>query len=122
MCLIPTNYVSRCQNDKHVYYLNIALENIDPDKIRMHICWGNYSAPHNFDINLEAIVTEIFKAKPTYILLESANHVHNYDIEIFKRIKFPEDKKLVLGLIDTSSQHIETPNLIAKRIHQCAYN
>jgi len=105
---------------KHIYYLNKALENIDSDKIRMHICWGNYSAPHNFDINLEAIVSEIFKAKPTYILLESANHVHNYDIEIFKRVKFPEDKKLVLGLIDTSSQHIETPNLIAKRIIEAA--
>ena len=105
---------------KHIYYLNKALENIDSDKLRMHICWGNYSAPHNFDINLEAIISEIFKAKPKYILLESANHVHNYDIEIFKKIKFPEDKKLVLGLIDTSSQHIETPNLIAKRIIEAA--
>lgn len=101
---------------KHVYYLNKAIENIDPNKIRMHICWGNYSAPHNFDIGLESIATEIFKAKPKYILLESANHVHNYDIEIFRKIKFPQDKILVLGLIDTSSQHVETPNLIAKRI------
>lgn len=101
---------------KHVYYLNKALENIDSDKLRMHICWGNYSAPHNFDIHLKEIISEIFKAKPKYILLESANHAHNYDIEIFKEIEFPKDKILVLGLIDTSSQHVETPNLIAKRI------
>ena len=105
---------------KNVYYLNKALENIDADKLRIHICWGNYSAPHNFDINLKEIISEILKVKPKYILLESANHAHNYDIEIFKEIEFPKDKILVLGLIDTSSQHVETPNLIAKRIIEAA--
>ena len=105
---------------KHVYYLNKAVENIDPNKLRMHICWGNYSAPHNFDINLEVIAQEIFKAKPNNILLESSNHAHNYDIEIFRKIKFPEDKTLILGVVDTSSQHVETPNLIAKRLIEAA--
>ena len=81
---------------------------------------GNYSGPHNFDINLEAIVKEILKINVNKILLESANHSHNHEIEIFKKVKLPKDKILVLGVVDTGSQHIETPELIAKRLIEAA--
>ena len=105
---------------RNIHYLNKALENIDANKVRMHICWGNYSSLHNFDINIRKIIKEIFKAKPKQILLESSNHGHSNDIEVFKDIKFPEDKTLVLGVVDTSSRYVETPELISTRLINAA--
>ena len=91
------------QAEKQIEFLNQALENIPQSKIRMHICWGNYEGPHTFDIGLEKILPIILKAKVKYLLIESSNPRHAHEWKVFKNVKVPQDKVIVPGVIDSTS-------------------
>jgi 5-methyltetrahydropteroyltriglutamate--homocysteine methyltransferase len=100
--------------------LNSALENIAADRVRMHICWGNYEGPHHRDIPLAAILDEVLKAKPMGLLIESSNPRHAHEWNVFTERKLPDDKVLIPGVIDSVTNYIEHPELVAQRICQFA--
>ena len=100
----------------NIEVLNKALEHVEPDKCRAHICWGNYPGTHHCDIELETIYPYITRLKPTYISLESCNHRHAHEWELFRELPFPEDKVLMPGVIDTTSNTVEHPRLVARRL------
>jgi len=104
--------------EKQIEYLNNSLVDIPSDMIRMHICWGNYEGPHTHDISLEKILPIILKAKVKFFLIESSNPRHSHEWKIFKDIKLPQDKILVPGLIDSTSNFVEHPELVADRLIQ----
>ncbi|MDJ0875764.1 MAG: cobalamin-independent methionine synthase II family protein, partial [Desulfobacterales bacterium] len=102
--------------DLNVRALNHALSSVDPDRCRMHICWGNYAGTHHCDIDLKTIFKPIMNAKARYVSLEASNHRHAHEWTVFKELSFPEDKVLMPGVIDTSSTIVEHPDLVAQRI------
>jgi 5-methyltetrahydropteroyltriglutamate--homocysteine methyltransferase len=104
----------------HVEALNHALANVPADRIRMHVCWGNYEGPHNHDIDFFKIVRIILDAKPMGISLEAANPRHEHEWTIWSEIPLPDNKVLIPGLIDTSTNYVEHPELIAQRIVRLA--
>ncbi|MDP3551748.1 MAG: cobalamin-independent methionine synthase II family protein [Novosphingobium sp.] len=106
--------------EANVEALNAATANIPPEKMRMHICWGNYEGPHDHDIPLERVVDTIIKARPATILFEAANPRHEHEWKVWKEAKLPDHKILAPGLIDTCSNYIEHPELIAQRIERFA--
>jgi len=104
----------------NVEALNAATANIPPEKMRMHICWGNYEGPHDHDIPLERVVDIVIGARPATILFEGANPRHEHEWKVWKEAKLPDHKILAPGLIDTCSNYIEHPELIAQRIERFA--
>ena len=102
--------------NKHVEVLNKSLENIDPSKVRMHICWGNYEGPHTHDIGLNKIIEIAFKANVSKYLIESANPRHAHEWEVFESIKLPKDKIIIPGVIESTSNFIEHPDVVKHRI------
>jgi 5-methyltetrahydropteroyltriglutamate--homocysteine methyltransferase len=100
--------------------LNAATANIAPDRMRMHICWGNYEGPHDHDIPLERIIDIVLRARPATILFEAANPRHEHEWVIWRDADIPDDKLLAPGLIDTCSNYLEHPELIAQRIERFA--
>jgi 5-methyltetrahydropteroyltriglutamate--homocysteine methyltransferase len=96
--------------------LNHAVRNIPEDRIRMHICWGNYEGPHTHDLPLTDVLPLLFKAKPKGLLIEGANPRHEHEWEDWKTNKLPDDKVLIAGVIDTSTNFVEHPKLVAQRI------
>jgi len=106
--------------DRNVQALNNALCNIPADKVRMHLCWGNYAGPHHRDIPLKAIAERVLRAKPRHILLEGANPRHEHEWAVFKDVALPDDKVLVPGVIDSTSNYIEHPEVVAQRLTRYA--
>jgi 5-methyltetrahydropteroyltriglutamate--homocysteine methyltransferase len=104
----------------HVEALNAAVADIPADRMRMHVCWGNYEGPHTHDISLETILPIVLKARPSMLLIEGANPRHEHEWEIWSRHRLPEDKVLVPGVIDTSTNYVEHPELVAQRIARYA--
>jgi 5-methyltetrahydropteroyltriglutamate--homocysteine methyltransferase len=104
----------------HVEALNEALRDIPASQLRMHVCWGNYEGPHDHDIDVEKILPTILKAKPAAILFEAANPRHAHEWLAWSQAKIPEDKVLVPGVITSTSNYVEHPELIAQRICQFA--
>ena len=100
----------------HVDALNHALENIPEEKVRIHICWGNYEGPHTHDIGLDKIIEIAFKANVNKYLIESANPRHAHEWEVFESIKLPKDKIIIPGVIESTSNFIEHPDVIKHRI------
>jgi 5-methyltetrahydropteroyltriglutamate--homocysteine methyltransferase len=100
--------------------LNEAVADIPADRMRMHVCWGNYEGPHTHDIPLEVILPIVLRAKPSALLIEGANPRHEHEWEIWTRYTLPEDKVLVPGVIDTSTNYVEHPELVAQRITRYA--
>ena len=100
----------------NVEALNAATANIPRDAMRMHICWGNYEGPHDHDIPLEKIIDIILQARPATILFEAANPRHEHEWTVWRDAKLPDDTVLAPGLIDTCSNYVEHPELIAQRI------
>ena len=96
--------------------LNHALANVPADRVRMHICWGNYEGPHTRDIPLAKVLGALFKAKPSQLLIEGANPRHEHEWELWKSHKLPAGKTLVPGVLDTSCNFVEHPQLVAQRI------
>ncbi len=102
--------------NKHVEILNKSLENIDPSQVRMHICWGNYEGPHTHDIGLSKIIDIAFKANVSKYLIESANPRHAHEWEVFESVKLPKDKIIIPGVIESTSNFIEHPDVVKHRI------
>jgi 5-methyltetrahydropteroyltriglutamate--homocysteine methyltransferase len=100
----------------HVEALNHALANIPPEQLRMHVCWGNYEGPHHRDVPLADIVDIVFAARPSAISFEAANPRHAHEWTLFERVKLPEGKVLIPGVIESKSNFVEHPELIAQRI------
>ncbi|HTP71177.1 MAG TPA: cobalamin-independent methionine synthase II family protein [Burkholderiaceae bacterium] len=104
----------------HVEALNHALRNIAADRVRMHLCWGNYEGPHHCDVPLADVIDIVFRAKPGALSLEAANPRHAHEWALFQAVKVPEGKLLIPGLIESKSNFIEHPELIAQRIGRYA--
>lgn len=102
--------------ESNVEILNQALENIDQEKCRAHICWGNYPGTHHCDIDLSKIFNSIMGIYANYISIESSNHRHAHEWELVKNLSIPENKILMPGLIDTTSNTVEHPELVAQRV------
>jgi 5-methyltetrahydropteroyltriglutamate--homocysteine methyltransferase len=100
----------------HVEALNRALVNIPPEKVRMHLCWGNYPGPHHCDVPLEDIVDIVWKARPHAVQFEAANPRHAHEWSVFDHVALPEGKVLIPGVIEVQSNYIEHPELVAQRI------
>ena len=104
----------------HIEALNHALRNIPAEQLRLHLCWGNYDGPHHRDVALGDIIDVVFTAKPQAISLEAANPRHAHEWALFERVKLPDDKLLIPGMIESKSNFIEHPELIAQRIARYA--
>jgi 5-methyltetrahydropteroyltriglutamate--homocysteine methyltransferase len=104
----------------NVEALNAATARIAPEKMRMHVCWGNYEGPHDHDIPLERIIDIVLRARPATILFEAANPRHEHEWVVWADRRIPDDKLLAPGLIDTCSNYVEHPQLIAQRLERFA--
>ena len=101
----------------HVEVLNHATRNIAADRMRIHICWGNYEGPHDHDIDFRKVAPILVKAKPQALVVEAANPRHAHEWAVWKdEVKLPDDKILIPGVLDTSTNYVEHPELIAERI------
>ncbi|HEU0215230.1 MAG TPA: cobalamin-independent methionine synthase II family protein [Stellaceae bacterium] len=101
----------------HVEVLNHALRNVPAEMSRIHICWGNYEGPHDHDIDFRKVAPILVKAKPQALVVEAANPRHAHEWAVWKdEVKLPDDKVLVPGVLDTSTNYVEHPELIAERI------
>jgi len=104
----------------HVDVLNNALRNVPADRARIHICWGNYEGPHDHDIAFAKVAPILVKAKPMALVVEAANPRHAHEWAVWQEVKLPDDKILVPGVLDTSTNYVEHPELVAQRICQFA--
>ncbi len=101
--------------------LNHAVRDIPADRMRMHICWGNYEGPHDHDIPLEKILNIVLKGKPAGILFEAANPRHRHEWTVWRDAPLPDDKVLIPGCIASTSNYVEHPRLIAEQLCQYAH-
>ena len=104
----------------HVEVLNHALRNIAPEQLRMHLCWGNYEGPHHCDVPLADVIDIVFRARPSAIALEAANPRHAHEWQLFESVTLPEGKVLIPGVIESKSNFVEHPELVAQRIGRYA--
>lgn len=104
--------------ERHVEALNHALRNVPGDRVRMHICWGNYEGPHTRDIGLEAVLPAVLKAKPRALLFEASNPRHAHEWTVWQEAGIPDDYVLIPGCLDSSTNYVEHPELVAQRIRQ----
>ena len=105
----------------HIEALNHAVANIPADQLRMHLCWGNYEGPHHFDVPLIDIIDIVFLAKPSAISFEAANPRHAHEWTVFETVTLPDAKVLIPGVIDSKSNVLEHPVLIAQRLTRYAH-
>ncbi len=101
---------------RHIEAINTALRDVPADKVRLHVCWGNYEGPHHLDIGLEKIIDVVLRAKPATILFEAANPRHEHEWAVWREATIPDDKTLVPGVVDSTTNYIEHPELVAQRI------
>lgn len=102
----------------NVEALNAATKGLPQDRMRMHLCWGNYEGPHDHDIPLEKIIDIVLAARPSTILFESANPCHEHEWTVWQDAMIPDNKILAPGVIDTCSNYVEHPQLIAQRLRR----
>ena len=102
----------------HVEALNHALRDIDPARVRVHICWGNYEGPHVCDIDMDKVFSTLMKTRASYVLFETSNprHAHEWTVFRDRASEIPDDKVLVPGVVDTTTNFVEHPELVAERI------
>ena len=110
------DYLERIE--RHVAVLNHALRNVPANAVRMHVCWGNYEGPHHCDVEMATILPTLMRAKPAGLLFETANPRHQHDVEAFAAALrlIPDDKVLIPGVIDTTTNFVEHPKVVANRI------
>ena len=106
--------------NQHVEALNTALRNIPAERVRMHVCWGNYEGPHHCDVPMDIVLPIALRAKPQALLFESSNPRHAHEWTVFRDAKIPDDKILVPGVLDSVTNFIEHPMLVAERIERFA--
>ena len=110
----------RTEIELHVEVLNHALEGIDPDRVRIHVCWGNYPGPHHHDVPLAEILEAVYQVNASGLSIEGANPRHEHEWAVFAEIPLPSDKVLIPGVIDTCTNCIEHPETVAQRIERYA--
>ena len=106
--------------ERNIAALNGAIEGLPADRMRLHICWGNYEGPHSFDLPLLKIIDIAFKARIQAFSIEAANPRHDHEWEDLKTFKIPDDKILIPGVIDSTTNFVEHPKLVAQRIGRYA--
>lgn len=104
----------------HIEVMNHALASIPAEQLRLHLCWGNYEGPHHCDVPMADIIDLVFTARPSGISFEAANPRHAHEWELFERVKLPEGKVLIPGVLESKSNFIEHPELVAQRIGRYA--
>ena len=106
--------------ESHVEALNHALRDIPEDRVRVHICWGNYEGPHVCDIPMEKMFDTLMRTRARYLLFETSNPRHGHEWQVFadRRADIPEDRVLVPGVVDTTTNFVEHPRLIAQRLER----
>ncbi len=107
---------------QHVEALNHALRDVPQDKVRVHICWGNYEGPHCCDIPMDKVFSTLMSTKARYVLFETSNprHAHEWQVFADRRAEIPDDKVLVPGVVDTTTNFVEHPELVAQRLDRFA--
>jgi 5-methyltetrahydropteroyltriglutamate--homocysteine methyltransferase len=100
----------------HVEVLNHALRNVAADRVRMHVCWGNYEGPHHHDVPMEQLLPVVIRAKPQALLFEAANPRHAHEWVVFRDTRIPDDKILIPGVLSSTTNYVEHPLLVAERI------
>jgi len=105
---------------KHIEVLNHALRNVPADRVRMHVCWGNYEGPHHHDVPLERLLPVVVRAKVGALLIEGANPRHAHEWAVFRDFRMPEDMIVIPGVISSTTNYIEHPLLVAERIGRYA--
>ncbi len=104
--------------ERHVAAINKAIEGLPREKIRLHICWGNWEGPHIYDVALSAILPAVYQAKVGALSIEFSNPRHAHEYQTFKRHPFPKDMILVPGVVDSTSNFVEHPEVVAMRIEE----
>lgn len=104
----------------HIEMLNHALRNCPPDRLRMHVCWGNYEGPHHHDVPMEVVLPIALRARPSGLLFEASNPRHAHEWTVFRDARIPDDKILIPGVLDSVSNFVEHPRLVAERIQRFA--
>ncbi len=106
--------------DMHVAALNHALANVPAEKVRVHICWGNYEGPHCCDIDMDTVFSTLMSTKARYVLFETSNprHAHEWTVFRDRKSEIPDDKVLVPGVVDTTTNFIEHTQVVAQRVAQ----
>ena len=102
----------------HVRAINHALANIPRDRVRLHVCWGNSEGPHLYDVPLEDILDLLYEANVGALVMEMANPRHGHEHRVYRDLPLPEGMLLVAGVIDTKTNYVEHPRLVADRLHQ----
>ena len=100
--------------------LNHATRDLPPDRLRLHLCWGNYAGPHHKDVELRQLIEPVLKTRASWIYFEAANPRHQHEWEVFKDVKLPAGKAIIPGVIDSVTNHVEHPRLVAQRIERFA--
>ena len=100
----------------HVEVVNYALDGIPPEQMRLHLCWGNTEGPHHHDIPLKEIIEAVLKASPVGLSFEGANPRHAHEWKLWREVKLPEGKVIIPGVLDTTTNFIEHPELVAERL------
>ncbi len=104
----------------HLSALDHAVARIPPEQLRMHLCWGNYEGPHHYDVPLADVLDLVFAARPQAVSFEAANPRHAHEWKVFERIKVPAGKIIIPGVLDSTTNFIEHPELVAERIGRFA--
>ena len=104
----------------HIEILNHALRNVPAERVRMHVCWGNYEGPHHHDVPLERLLPIVIRARAQGLLIEAANPRHAHEWAVFRDARLPEDKILIPGVLGTTTNYVEHPLLVAERIERFA--
>ena len=107
---------STLNREMHIKAINHALRDIPPERMRLHTCWGNYEGPHHRDVPLKDIIELLFTARPSALSVEGANPRHEHEWNVFEDVKLPDEKVLIPGMIDSTTNYIEHPELVAQRI------
>jgi 5-methyltetrahydropteroyltriglutamate--homocysteine methyltransferase len=106
--------------DQTVAAINRALTTLPRDRVRLHVCWGNYEAPHIFDVPLDDILPHLYEARVGALMLSMANPRHEHEYRCFARHPLPKDLLLIVGAIDTTTNYVEHPEVVADRIERAA--
>jgi 5-methyltetrahydropteroyltriglutamate--homocysteine methyltransferase len=104
----------------HLEVLDAAIANIPPEQVRLHLCWGNYEGPHNHDIPLREIIEPVLRSRPAAVSFEGANPRHEHEWNVFEDVKLPDGKLIIPGVIDSTTNFIEHPEVVAQRIERYA--
>jgi 5-methyltetrahydropteroyltriglutamate--homocysteine methyltransferase len=106
--------------ERHIAFAGQPLANVPAEQVRLHVCWGNYEGPHDLDVPLEAVLPALLEAKAGALVLPFANPRHQHEPDVLKRIPLKPGQALVAGVIDTTTNYVEHPEVVAERLVRCA--